>query len=273
MTASSAQHTQSSATFLLLRAQKQAVAVECARVRELAISVEATAVPHAPGWMLGVFNWRGKILPLVDLRPRLGLPSWRSELDELAGIMTARAADHLEWMEELFRSVEERRPFTKTTDPHACAFGKWYDRFRSDSLVVSSVLAKMDAPHKAIHALAVKVEQAKAEGRFEAAQRMIQESKETTLARLLDLMSNFEQAIWDSYRPVAAVLEEEGSLVGLLTDGVDAVERIDTASAELLADHDIEIDSDLVKYLLHRPGGGLACWLERGRLIAAAARA
>lgn len=260
----------SGSMFLLLRAQKQLVAVECSRVRELAISVEVTSVPHAPGWTLGVFNWRGKILPLIDLRLRLGLPGWKSELDDLAGLITARAADHLEWMEELFRSVEERRPFTKTTDPHACAFGRWYDNFRSDNLVVSGVLRKMDAPHKAIHALAVRVEQAKAEGRFEAAERMIAEARETTLARLLELMQNFEQALWDNYRPVTAVLEEEGTLLGLMADGVEAVERLDPSTSEALAEHGIEIHSDVVDRLLHRPGGGLAAWLERGRLLASA---
>ncbi|MGC8884799.1 MAG: chemotaxis protein CheW [Bryobacteraceae bacterium] len=256
--------------FLLLRAQKQVVALECVRVRELAISVEATAVPHAPVWTLGVFNWRGKILPLVDLRLRLGLPDWKAELNELAGNITAQAADHMEWMEELFRSVEERRPFTKTTDPHACAFGRWYDNFRSENLVVSGVLRKMDAPHKAIHALAGRVEQAKAAGQFEAAKRMIEEARETTLSRLVEKMQNFEQALWDSYRPVTAVLEEDGALMGLMADGVEAVERIDPASAELLADHGIESHSDLIDKLLQRPGGGLAAWLERGRLMAAA---
>jgi purine-binding chemotaxis protein CheW len=256
--------------FLLLRAQQQIVAVECVRVRELVISVEATAVPHAPDWALGVFNWRGKILPLVDLRLRLGLPAWKAELEELAGIMTARAVDHMEWMEELYRSVEERRPFQKTTDPHACAFGRWYDNFRSDNLVVSGVLRKMDAPHKAIHALAVKVERAKAAGRFEDAERMIEEARNTTLSRLLNLMEHFEQAIWDGYRPVTAVLEEDGALMGLMADGVEAVERIDPASAEPLADHGIEIHSNLVDRLVRRPGGGLAAWLERGRLMATA---
>lgn len=131
---------------LLLRAYRQMVAVDCSHVRELTTGIEVTPVPRMPARMRGVFNWRGRIVPCIDLRRRLGLPAAEEEIEELVGIITARAADHLEWMEELFRSVEERRPFTKTTDPHACAFGRWYDNFRTDNLVVSALRRKMDAP-------------------------------------------------------------------------------------------------------------------------------
>ena len=32
-----------------------------------------TRVPGTPGWVCGVANWRGHVLPLVDLRPLLGV--------------------------------------------------------------------------------------------------------------------------------------------------------------------------------------------------------
>lgn len=31
-----------------------------------------TRVPAAPGWLGGVGNWRGRVLPVIDLRPLLG---------------------------------------------------------------------------------------------------------------------------------------------------------------------------------------------------------
>jgi purine-binding chemotaxis protein CheW len=34
-----------------------------------------TRVPGMPAWIPGVGNWRGHVLPLVDLRPLLGLPA------------------------------------------------------------------------------------------------------------------------------------------------------------------------------------------------------
>lgn len=42
--------------FLLLRAGGQVVAVECQRVFELMVGMEATSVPNTAGWIAGVLN-------------------------------------------------------------------------------------------------------------------------------------------------------------------------------------------------------------------------
>ncbi len=41
-------------------------------VREIRGWTPATALPHAPGFVLGVVNLRGVVLPIVDLAVRLG---------------------------------------------------------------------------------------------------------------------------------------------------------------------------------------------------------
>lgn len=42
-------------------------------VAEVVAVPVVTRLPGAPGWLLGIGNWRGHVLPLVDLRPLLGL--------------------------------------------------------------------------------------------------------------------------------------------------------------------------------------------------------
>ncbi len=46
-----------------------------ASVQEVLRMVELTPVPHAPFPVLGVFNLRGRVVPLLDLRARLELPA------------------------------------------------------------------------------------------------------------------------------------------------------------------------------------------------------
>ncbi len=43
-------------------------AVKCTKVREIAPMVELKEVPHAPEYFVGLFNYRGMIVPVVDLR-------------------------------------------------------------------------------------------------------------------------------------------------------------------------------------------------------------
>ncbi|MGC4081242.1 MAG: chemotaxis protein CheW [Vicinamibacterales bacterium] len=45
------------------------------KVREIIKAMEITLVPQTPGHVRGVINLRGKVIPVVDLRLRFGLPA------------------------------------------------------------------------------------------------------------------------------------------------------------------------------------------------------
>lgn len=47
--------------------------VDIRSVREIRGWTATTPVPHAPDYMMGVINLRGAVMPVVDLRARLGL--------------------------------------------------------------------------------------------------------------------------------------------------------------------------------------------------------
>jgi chemotaxis signal transduction protein len=49
-------------------------AVPMADVAEVVPVPRVTRVPGMPVWLAGVVNWRGHVLPLLDLRPVLGEP-------------------------------------------------------------------------------------------------------------------------------------------------------------------------------------------------------
>jgi purine-binding chemotaxis protein CheW len=49
-------------------------AVEIARVKEIANPLEVVALPHPPPAVMGVADYRGDVVPVVDLRARFGLP-------------------------------------------------------------------------------------------------------------------------------------------------------------------------------------------------------
>lgn len=46
-------------------------AIAIADVAEVAALPRLTRVPGAPAWLAGVANWRGRMLPVLDLRPLL----------------------------------------------------------------------------------------------------------------------------------------------------------------------------------------------------------
>ena len=44
------------------------------RIREIVLSRPSVPVPHAPAFLEGVIDLRGRVIPLIDLRERLGVP-------------------------------------------------------------------------------------------------------------------------------------------------------------------------------------------------------
>jgi|CZKU01.1.fsa_nt_gi purine-binding chemotaxis protein CheW len=50
-------------------------AVPIARVKEIANALEIVALPHAPPEIMGVADYRGEVVPVIDLRVRFGLPA------------------------------------------------------------------------------------------------------------------------------------------------------------------------------------------------------
>lgn len=61
-------------TFVAFRLSTEEFGVPIENVREILRVTEITRVPHAPPYIRGVTNVRGRILPVVEIRTRVGLP-------------------------------------------------------------------------------------------------------------------------------------------------------------------------------------------------------
>ncbi len=60
--------------YLTFRLGNEEFAIQVLRVREIMGIQEITAVPQTPDYVKGVLNLRGKVIPVVDLRLKFGLP-------------------------------------------------------------------------------------------------------------------------------------------------------------------------------------------------------
>ena len=60
--------------YLTFRLGSESYGIEVLKIREIIRGTEITAVPQMPAFVKGVINLRGKIIPVMDLRLRFGLP-------------------------------------------------------------------------------------------------------------------------------------------------------------------------------------------------------
>jgi purine-binding chemotaxis protein CheW len=190
-------------------------------------SPTCTAMPAMPRYVRGVIDFMGEPVPLIDTRVRLSFNSRQDEVTEFVGTFQQRKQDHLDWIDRLKDAVENVKEITLEKNPHNCAFGKWYDTYRPNSLALASYMKRFDLPHKAIHNLAVQAEKLVHEGQKERAKSMIHAAELNELKNLVALFDGFEEQMRQSYQEYAVVVAHKGRKFSLAIDAVKYFEKLD----------------------------------------------
>ncbi len=211
---------------VVFRAAGQAYALDHDAVLEMVQPPIVVPLPGASECVLGLVNLRGHVMGLVDLRSSLGQPSARAETDALQAALEERMQEHKAWLAELEGSVSEGRPFSLTTDPHGCAFGKWIDRFSSSNVLLTQVIERMNAPHRRIHGLAEEVLAIAEGGDRDRALEKIDEARNTDLSKLIRLFAEANETLRTIRREIAVIVQSAEGVVAVLVDSVEAIEAL-----------------------------------------------
>lgn len=167
----------------------------------------------------GVIHHDGGTLPVYDVRRWLGLPAAEQEAKDLADALALRKQDHVRWMETLRGQVEREERIAVEMDPHRCAFGRWYDTRSISNYLVGCYLDRFDAPHKAIHAVAVRASQLVAKGALEAARQLVCDAARDVLRDVVALFDGVGAVLRDNIHPYVIVCEAAGrGRAGVLVD-------------------------------------------------------
>lgn len=183
-------------------------------------------LPGVPAYVRGLMTLRGRALPVLDLRTRLGMPSLDAEREALITMLQVREQEHRDWLSELEHSVVEKRPFGLAIDPHQCAFGRWYDTFETQNQTLDSVLRRFDAPHKAIHGIAQAVTDLVSRQAFDDALALIERTRNGELALMIQIFASTRQIIRELRREVVLIVRQFGRSYALAVDAVESIEPL-----------------------------------------------
>lgn len=223
----------SDADHLIVMVADQPYGLHCHNLVQIIDSPKATALPRVDGHVRGTINFHGEIIVLYDMRKALGLPSLADEITAIVRSLSDRKQDHINWIGKLKDEVYHDKEISVQTDPHKCAFGKWYDRFITGSIVLKGYMSRFDAPHKSIHALAVKAQGLIHAGRKQEAKDLIHNAERSELSSLLKLFDNAETFIRSYTYEYAVVLEHAGRKFAVSVDSVRSFGRLDEIDHEI----------------------------------------
>ena len=234
-TTPTAQTFSSQEPWVLFKLNTQTYGIPAHNTQEMISIPEVTPIPRAPQAVRGVINLRGSVIALIDLRIKLKQPSRVQELEALITHLQKREQENVDWVDALEKHVKENVPFTLARDPHQCAFGKWYDTYKPDSPQLAGILLRFDFPHKAIHSAADQIEAFMAKGETNKAEELLAMLHDNYLPKMKELFSELRDAlIIASRQEIAIVVEQEGTVIAITVDAVDAVEPLQANSVEEL---------------------------------------
>lgn len=187
---------------------------------------EIIPMPNSDDVNVGIIQFRGSVLPILDLRRLLGMPSQTAERLEFGQMLEQRKQDHINWVNELRRCAQEHADFHLATDPHSCAFGRWFYGYQSASNEVSFQLKKVEDPHRKLHETALRVLASTKDGNCEEAQAILNRETDSYRTQVLRLLDETKQVFSRSYHNMIVVVSDGKTTCGLLVDEVLAVETL-----------------------------------------------
>jgi chemotaxis signal transduction protein len=245
------------------------LAVSAEYVQEIVRTPQWHQVPNTPRHIRGVINLRGKVLPLMDLRLRMNLPSALEDVDQMIAMLVAREQDHVLWLRELLGAVTEGRPFTLARDPTECAFGKWYYSYKPEDIGFASVMYRFEMPHRRIHTIADAVLKYAEQGQHDKAKEIILRTEKGDLHTVVNLFTEARTAFRESLKEVAIVLTDGRKHLSLTVDSVASVEVIAEDTIEDATPAMGSVKSDLLRKVAHRANDkGIVFLLDVEALLA-----
>ncbi len=195
-------------------------------VHGIIVVPEVTATPERHVHTRGMIHYQDTVIPIVDLRLRMGMDSSQDEANQFIQSMVDREAEHLAWLSELELSMSEGREFRETTDPHLCAFGQWYDNFKPRSHMMESLMRGFDGPHRQIHAVAAQVKALQREGKINEAYALIDNVRENDLGKMKEIFASVKKEFVAFNREISVVYESGSAICSFAADAVEGIEEL-----------------------------------------------
>ncbi|MGN0599485.1 MAG: chemotaxis protein CheW [Oscillospiraceae bacterium] len=195
-----------------------------------------TPVPNAPAEYRGIANIRGEVYHVIDMRCLFGYDSLDKECADFTKMIETREQDHLNWANELKRSVENNTEFTLTTDPHKCAFGIWYDKFKSNPHNADYSLHKIEKPHEELHRTAEKIAEIRKRPDSPEKTRKLSELMNMVfdeyVPEIVNIMDEAKRRYTSFFRETMVTFNSEAGNAAIVVDKVLAVDRITHVSGK-----------------------------------------
>ena len=198
---------------------------------------DVTPVATSMNVFRGIINFRGSILPLLDMRRFFGLQTILEEHAQIVSTLTAIKNSHQEWVQALKETVYKSAPFTKATDPTKCMLGKFLQSSAFGSHAMAVAQKNIIPVHDKFHAVAGEVLAIRKDLSLSKEERDSRMQKkyleaEGYLPTIISLIDAIDTAFLRSNTEMVIVVSNGSQTLGIVVDEVLAVDQVEIITDE-----------------------------------------
>ena len=268
-------YSQQQLPWVVFRLGSHRLALSAAWVREMTALPEVTVLPGADPHLRGMVDIRGRVMPLMDLRRRLGLPSLSHEAQELIRELDQQERGHGQWLRQREDALFQGRPQAADWDPGQCPFGLWLSRRRAEGGVLAGCLDILDSPHRQAHLAANQADGLLTKNETDKAAESVTKARSGPLSSLGRALERCRRNLRRPQKEIALVMQHQVSPLALAVDEVEAVEPLAPSGMDWNQADLGQLNQRLVSGVAQRPEGGKMVFLleldqllEEGRRLA-----
>ena len=219
--------------WIIFKVNKNTYAVNSTNVLSITnLEDDITAVPNIQSYIRGLIDFRGNMIPLIDLKKTFKEDSLEKIISDYSSMITARKHDHINWTNELDRCINNSEQFKLAVDPHECAFGKWYYDYKPENNVIAHHIKKIEEPHRLLHLAAAEYNNCNKDhancDREECLKDVLERVKQEYMPEIIKILDSSINVYKNNLKELLIVVEYNGFKAGLIVDTVLSIEAIPT---------------------------------------------
>ncbi len=219
--------------WIIFKVSKNTYAVNSTNVLSITnLEDDITAVPNIQSYIRGLIDFRGNMIPLIDLKKTFKEESLEKIISDYSSMISARKQDHINWTNELDRCINNGEQFKLAVDPHECAFGKWYYNYKPENNVIAHHIKRIEEPHRLLHLAAAEYNNCNKDhancDREECLKDVLERVKQEYMPEIIKILDNSINIYKNNLKELLIVVEYNGFKAGLIVDSVLSIEAIPT---------------------------------------------
>ena len=213
-------------SYVIFNVLSRAYGIDIECVKRILPAQSLTAMPDEDTHVEGMFKYEDQIIKVLSFRKLIGERSYEEELLDL---FPKFKEEHKAWMDSLDESVASARPFSKPTDPHTCALGKWIGSFHPDDKDVVEAMKKLDFYNQNLHRSAIDALEQCTKGQ-EHTNKLMDDTVRSHYASTLEQLakvSKMSKKVAESLQRCLVLVDNDGKLFGINIDAVEDIVHVD----------------------------------------------